>query len=53
LSARQAAQLAVALPNPFLRDAGDPGPWAARRAAVIQRRAARSPEEATCVLGGD
>jgi monofunctional biosynthetic peptidoglycan transglycosylase len=53
LSARQAAQLAVALPNPFLRDAGDPGPWTARRAAVIQRRAARAPEEATCVLGDE
>jgi monofunctional biosynthetic peptidoglycan transglycosylase len=53
LTARQGAQLAVALPNPFVRDAGDPGPWTARRATVIQRRAARSPEEATCVLGGD
>ncbi len=53
LSARQAAQLAVTLPNPFVRDAGDPGPWTARRASIIQRRAARSPEEATCVLGGD
>ncbi len=53
LSARQAAQLAVALPNPFVRDAGDPGPWTARRAAIIQRRAARSPEAATCVLGDD
>jgi monofunctional biosynthetic peptidoglycan transglycosylase len=53
LSARQAAQLAVVLPNPFVRDAGDPGPWTARRASIIQRRAARSPEEATCVLSGD
>ena len=53
LSARQGALLAVALPNPFTRDAGDPGPWASQRATVIQRRAARSPEEASCVLGGD
>jgi monofunctional biosynthetic peptidoglycan transglycosylase len=53
LSKRQAAQLAVVLPNPFKRDAGDPGPWTARRAAIIQRRAARSPEEAVCVLGSD
>ncbi len=53
LSQRQAAQLAVALPNPFLRDAGDPGPWTSRRASIIQRRAARSPELATCVLRDD
>jgi monofunctional biosynthetic peptidoglycan transglycosylase len=53
LSRRQSARLAVALPNPLKRDAGDPGPWTRRRATIIQRRAARSPEEATCVLGGD
>ena len=53
LSSRQGALLAVALPNPFVRDAGDPGPWASRRSSVIQRRAGRSPEAATCVLGGD
>ncbi len=53
LSTRQAALLAVALPNPLRRDAGDPGPWARQRATVIQRRAARSPEEARCVLGPD
>lgn len=53
LSARQGALLAVALPNPFTRDAGDPGPWASRRASVIQRRAARSPELAACILGKD
>ncbi len=51
LSPRQAAQLAVSLPNPFTRDAGDPGPWAARRASVIQRRAARDPSMAGCVTG--
>jgi monofunctional biosynthetic peptidoglycan transglycosylase len=53
LTARQAALLAVSLPNPFVRDAGNPGPWASRRASVIQRRAARSPELAQCVLGKD
>lgn len=50
LSMTQAARLAVALPNPFSRDAGDPGPWTRRRANVIQRRAAGSPENAACVL---
>jgi monofunctional biosynthetic peptidoglycan transglycosylase len=53
LNARQAAQLAVTLPNPVARDAGAPGPWTSRRATVIQRRAARSPEAASCVLGGE
>jgi monofunctional biosynthetic peptidoglycan transglycosylase len=53
LSAREGAQLAVALPNPFTRDPGDPGPWAARRASLIQRLAARAPEEARCVVGDD
>ena len=36
LSSRQAAQLAVSLPNPITRDAGSPGPRAAHRASVIQ-----------------
>jgi len=49
LSARQAAQLAVALPNPRLRDAGAPGPWTARRASVIQRRTGGEPEAVACV----
>jgi monofunctional biosynthetic peptidoglycan transglycosylase len=52
LSARQAALLAVSLPNPHARNAGRPGAWTSRRAAVIQRRAARSPEAAACVLAG-
>lgn len=50
LSSAQAARLAVALPNPIIRDAGDPGPWTRRHAGVIQRRAAASPENAACVL---
>jgi len=53
LTWRQAAQLAVALPNPLRWDAGDPGPWARRRATIIHRRAVRSPEAARCVLGSD
>jgi monofunctional biosynthetic peptidoglycan transglycosylase len=51
LSARQAAQLAVSLPNPIVRDAGDPGPRTAYRASVIQARAARSREATSCVEG--
>lgn len=38
LNERQAAQLAVALPNPHLRDAGDPGPMTRRLARDIQTR---------------
>ncbi len=51
LTSRQAAQLAVTLPNPIIRDAGDPGPRTAQRASVIQARAARNPEAAACVDG--
>lgn len=50
LGEREAAQLAVALPNPFRRDAGDPGPRVAQRAAVIQARARAEGEAADCVL---
>lgn len=52
LTSRQAAQLAVALPNPIVRDAGDPGPRTAHRASVIQARAARTREASACVDGG-
>jgi monofunctional biosynthetic peptidoglycan transglycosylase len=52
LSSRQAAQLAVSLPNPIKRDAGSPGPRTARRASVIQARAARTREASACVDGG-
>jgi monofunctional glycosyltransferase len=38
LSEREAAQLAVALPNPIRRDAGDPGPQTRRLASDIQAR---------------
>jgi monofunctional biosynthetic peptidoglycan transglycosylase len=53
LSPREAAQLAVALPNPIVRDAGDPGPRMAHRASVIQRRTGREPEAIACVLDGE
>ena len=52
LSTRQAAQLAVSLPNPIIRDAGAPGPRTAHRASVIQARAARTREASACVDGG-
>lgn len=50
LGEREAAQLAVALPNPFRRDAGAPGPRVAQRATVIQGRARAEAEAADCVL---
>lgn len=50
LSERESAQLAVSLPNPFRRDAGDPGPRVAQRASVIQARARSEGEAADCVL---
>ncbi|MBZ0208265.1 MAG: monofunctional biosynthetic peptidoglycan transglycosylase [Hyphomicrobium sp.] len=49
LSTRQAAQLAVVLPNPIVRDAGSPSPRTAHRASVIQARAARNREASFCV----
>jgi len=49
LSQRQAAQLAAVLPNPIVRDAGSPGPRTARKASVIQSRAARARSASACV----
>lgn len=50
LSERDAAQLAVALPNPIRRDAGDPGPQTRRLASDIQARMrAASPGATACV----
>lgn len=49
LTEREAAQLAAALPNPILRDAGDPGPRLQRKAAVIQNRARASGDVVFCV----
>jgi monofunctional biosynthetic peptidoglycan transglycosylase len=53
LSSREAAQLAVVLPNPIVRDAGSPGPRTAHRASVIQRRTGREPEAIACILGAE
>ncbi|MGQ0455535.1 MAG: monofunctional biosynthetic peptidoglycan transglycosylase [Hyphomicrobium sp.] len=53
LNEREAARLAVALPNPFLRDAGDPGPRTRRLAADIEERMRASPRSQTaCVVAG-
>jgi monofunctional biosynthetic peptidoglycan transglycosylase len=49
LTSRQAAQLAAVLPNPIVRDAGDPGPRTANKASIIQARAARAREASACV----
>ncbi len=53
LSEREAALLAAALPNPILRDAGDPSTRTARKASVIQARMrAAGPEVADCAMAG-
>jgi monofunctional biosynthetic peptidoglycan transglycosylase len=49
LSEREAALLAASLPNPVRRDAGDPGPRTARKAAVIQARMHAAGPVALCV----
>lgn len=50
LTAREAALMAVALPNPIERDAGRPGPGTQRLANVIERRArAMGQRVAACV----
>ena len=51
LNEREAAQLAVALPNPYARDPGDPGPRTQRLAGDIQgRMRGASPAQTACVL---
>jgi monofunctional biosynthetic peptidoglycan transglycosylase len=49
LSSRQAALLAVSLPNPIDRNAGKPGRGLRRLAAVIERRARSSGEYIRCI----
>jgi monofunctional biosynthetic peptidoglycan transglycosylase len=49
LSEREAAQLAASLPNPLVRDAGDPGPRVRRKASIIQARIRSSGDVASCV----
>ena len=48
LSAREAALLAVSLPNPFERQAGHPGAGTQRLAEVLQARMRRAPNVAAC-----
>ena len=50
LSEREAALLAAALPNPMIRDAGDPGPRTARKASVIQARMRAAGPVADCAM---
>lgn len=49
LSRKQAALLAVSLPNPFERNAGKPGRGLRRLASLIERRAGRSGEYIKCL----
>lgn len=49
VSEREAALLAVALPNPVTRDAGDPGPGTERLANTIQSRMRAESRAATCI----
>ncbi|MDX2204545.1 MAG: monofunctional biosynthetic peptidoglycan transglycosylase [Hyphomicrobiaceae bacterium] len=48
LTAREASLLAVSLPNPFDRQAGNPGPGTQRLADVLQSRMRRAPQVAAC-----
>jgi monofunctional biosynthetic peptidoglycan transglycosylase len=51
LNEREAARLAAALPNPFFRDPGEPGPRTKRLAGDIQgRMRGASPSQTGCVL---
>lgn len=50
LNAREAAQLAAALPNPYVRNAGRPGPKTRALAARIARRAAQEKARISCIL---
>jgi monofunctional biosynthetic peptidoglycan transglycosylase len=49
LTRRQAALLAVSLPNPIERNAGNPGPGLQRLARLIERRASRSGDYIKCL----
>ena len=53
LGEREAAQLAASLPNPMIRDAGDPGPRTARKASVIQSRVRAGGDVAHCIYSRD
>lgn len=49
LTARQAALLAVTLPNPYDRDPARPGPGLKRLASIIQQRAANADSHVKCL----
>jgi monofunctional biosynthetic peptidoglycan transglycosylase len=49
ISAREAAYLAVTLPNPIRRNPAKPSPGLRRVAGIIAARAANSPEVADCI----
>ena len=49
LTRRQAALLAVTLPNPIDRDPGKPGPGLKRLASLIQKRAANGASHVRCL----
>jgi monofunctional biosynthetic peptidoglycan transglycosylase len=51
LTQREAALLAVALPNPIARVAGRPGPGTRRLATLIEGRARAIGSRAACILG--
>src|SRR5690606_26099612 len=53
LSARQAALLAVTLPNPIARNPARPGPGMNRLAARVERLAARSRNYVGCLRKSD
>ncbi len=50
LNEYEAALLAASLPNPMIRDAGDPGPRTARKAGVIRSRMRIAGPVAHCAL---
>jgi monofunctional biosynthetic peptidoglycan transglycosylase len=53
LTERESALLAAALPNPIVRDAGDPGTRTARKASIIQARMrAAGASVADCAMAG-
>ncbi len=52
LTEREAALLAAALPNPILRDAGDPSTRTARKASIIQSRMRAAGPVADCAMTG-
>ena len=52
ISARQAAQMAAALPNPYVRNAGRPGPKTLRLARYIEKRVQKENTPLSCIYPG-